>query len=230
MKTKDFTLLAALVVVLSPFFLCPSIYAGYEAFNATHPYITAFLKFALLATAGETVGLRIKTGFYSEPGFGLLPRAVVWGVLGAWIAAAMKIYASGVPLFAEGLGIEGVAEAMKGGFSGTKLIGALMTSIAMNTTLAPVFMTIHKVTDTHILANGGSYCALLRPIPVGTILAGLNWQVMWGFVFKRTIPLFWIPAHTITFLLPGEFQVLFAALLGVMLGILLSVAAVQSRR
>lgn len=230
MKTKDLTFLAALAVVLSPFFLCPAVYAGYEAFNAAHPYITAFLKFALLATAGECVGLRIKTGSYSEPGFGILPHAVVWGLLGIWIAAAMKVFASGVPLFAEGLGIEGVTEAMKGDLSSTKFLGALMTSIAMNTTFAPIFMTIHKITDTHILANGGSLRALIRPIPVGAILAGLNWQVMWGFVFKRTIPLFWIPAHTITFLLPGELQVLFAALLGVMLGILLSVAAVKSRR
>ena len=34
-----------------------------------------------------------------------------------------------------------------------------------------------------------------------------------------------VPAHTITFLLPEEARVLFAALLGVVLGILLAVAA-----
>ena len=51
-----------------------------------------------------------------------------------------------------------------------------------------------------------------------------------GFVFKKTIPFFWIPAHTITFLLPGQYQVLFAALLGVALGIILSIAAVMSRK
>ena len=48
---------------------------------------------------------------------------------------------------------------------------------------------------------------------------------MWGFVFKKTIPLFWFPAHTVTFLLPPSGRVLCAALLGVALGVLLALAA-----
>ena len=63
------------------------------------------------------------------------------------------------------------------------------------------------------------------PIPMGQILQNLNWKVQWGFVFKKTIPFFWFPAHTITFLLPGDARVLFAALLGVVLGIFLAIAA-----
>lgn len=230
MKTKDLLFLAASAAILSPFFLSTEVYGAYTALNAAHPYLLAFFKFALLATAGEAIGLRIKTGSYSEAGFGLMPRAVVWGFLGMWIAASMKVYASGVPNFAASLGIEGVQEAMQGGFSGLKLAGALMISIAMNTSFGVVFMTLHKVTDTHILANGGSLRALLRPIPVGDILSTMNWRVQWDFVFKKTIPLFWIPAHTATFLLPAHLQVLFAALLGVMLGVLLSIAAVLSRK
>ena len=46
---------------------------------------------------------------------------------------------------------------------------------------------------------------------------------MWGKVYKYTIPLFWIPAHTVTFLLPTEFRTLFAALLSVVLGLLMGV-------
>lgn len=60
---------------------------------------------------------------------------------------------------------------------------------------------------------------------MGEIMQNLNWRVQWGFVFKKTIPFFWFPAHTITFLLPGEMRVLFAALLGVALGVILAVAA-----
>jgi hypothetical protein len=52
---------------------------------------------------------------------------------------------------------------------------------------------------------------------------------MWGFVFKKTIPFFWIPAHTITFLLPPQYRVLYAALLSVVLGILLGVAGKQNQ-
>ena len=94
----------------------------------------------------------------------------------------------------------------------------------------PVFMTLHKITDTQILQYEGKLTALIRPLPMGKILSSLNWNVQWGFVFKKTIPFFWIPAHTITFLLPGQYQVLFAALLGVALGIILSIAAVMSRK
>jgi hypothetical protein len=53
----------------------------------------------------------------------------------------------------------------------------------------------------------------------------LNWDRQWSFIFKKTIPLFWYPAHTITFMLPGEYRVLFAALLGVALGVILAIGA-----
>ena len=99
----------------------------------------------------------------------------------------------------------------------------------MNCFFAPMFMTLHKVTDTHILACGGKLSSLVTPIKFGETLASLNWKVQWSFVFKRTIPLFWIPAHTITFLLPADYQVLFAALLSVFLGLFLSIAAVMSQ-
>lgn len=89
-------------------------------------------------------------------------------------------------------------------------------------------MTLHKITDTHILATGGTLHGFFSPIPIGNILQHLNWKVQWNFVFKKTIPLFWYPAHTITFLLPEELRVLFAALLGVALGIILAIAARKS--
>ena len=78
MKTSDFLFLAGAAALLVPFFLCPALYDAYTACNAAHPYLLAFLKFGILSTAGEALGLRIKTGRYNEPGFGLLPRAVVW--------------------------------------------------------------------------------------------------------------------------------------------------------
>jgi ABC-type phosphate/phosphonate transport system permease subunit len=51
----------------------------------------------------------------------------------------------------------------------------------------------------------------------------VNWDMQWNFVIKKTIPLFWFPVHTITFILPPTFQVLFAALLGVALGLILAI-------
>jgi hypothetical protein len=57
------------------------------------------------------------------------------------------------------------------------------------------------------------------------MFANINWNAQWGFVFKKTIPFFWYPAHTITFMLPSDQRVLFAAVLGIVLGVLLAVAA-----
>lgn len=230
MKKSDLFLLLFLLVLLAPFFLFPCCYDMYLTATASHAYLMAFVKFGLLATLGEMIGLRIKEGRYNYSGFGLLPRAVVWGLLGVWIAAAMKLFGTGAPVMLDTFGVNGVAEAMKSTFTMQKFWGAFAISVMMNTTFAPVFMTTHKITDTHILENGGSLAALIRPIPVKRLISSLNWGVQWGFVFKKTIPFFWIPAHTITFLLPPTWQVLFAASLSIVLGILLSVAAVLSRR
>ncbi|MCX7905011.1 MAG: Mpv17/PMP22 family protein, partial [Caloramator sp.] len=45
-----------------------------------------------------------------------------------------------------------------------------------------------------------------------------------SFVVLKTIPFFWIPAHTITFLLPSEYRVLMASFLSIALGAILSLA------
>jgi hypothetical protein len=39
----------------------------------------------------------------------------------------------------------------------------------------------------------------------------------------KTIPFFWIPAHTLTFLLPSEYRVLAAAMLSIALGLILTI-------
>jgi hypothetical protein len=63
---------------------------------------------------------------------------------------------------------------------------------------------------------------------VKKIFPNLNWDVQWNFVFKKTIPFFWIPAHTLTFILPADYQVLFAALLSIALGLILAFASLKS--
>lgn len=229
MKKNDFVFAAVVAALVLPFFLSDTVYDAYKCTNAAHPYFMAFVKFMILSSLGEMMGLRIKQGVYSYKGFGILSRAVVWGFLGVMIAVAMKIFSMGVPVMLETWGLKGMVAAMGGGLSWAKFIDALCISTAMNCFFAPMFMTLHKVTDTHILACGGKLSSLVTPIKFGETLASLNWKVQWSFVFKRTIPLFWIPAHTITFLLPADYQVLFAALLSVFLGLFLSIAAVMSQ-
>ena len=225
MKKSDFAFIAVILAIFAPFALSETLYGWYKTFNAGHGMVMSFLKFAILSTAGELLGLRLSAGVYLKRGFGVWPRAVVWGILGMSINLAMIIFSNGVPVALEYCGLQGATAAMAGPITLMKVLTALCISIGMNGIFAPVFMTFHKITDTHILACGGSLRALATPIPMARIMTGLNWDAQWNFVFKKTIPFFWVPAHTVTFLLPGEARVLFAALLGVVLGVLLAVAA-----
>ncbi len=230
MKRNDLIFTGAIILFFLPFFVSPAVYNWYNTFNADHGMIMSFIKFGILATLGEVIGLRIKTGKYNVPGFGILPRAIVWGFLGLTIKLAFVIFGSGTISFLTYMGMGNAAEAMAGGFSGAKLFVAFCTSVFMNTIYAPVMMTFHKITDTHIVNNGGTVSGLLKPINFSKILTGLNWDVQWNFVFKKTIPLFWYPAHTITFLLPADFQVLFAALLSIALGLILAIASQKGNK
>ncbi len=225
MKRTDLYFALAIAAIFLPFVLSDQLYEWYKAFNAEHGMVMSFLKFGILSTLGEMLGGRISSGKYITPTFGVLPRMIVWGFLGMGINMAMIIFSKGTPMFLEYMGMSGAVESfVADGFTMDKLWVALSVSVAMNTIFAPVFMTFHKITDAHIAANGGSLKALVTPIPMAKRFAELNWQAQWGFVFKKTIPFFWYPAHTITFLLPSEQRVLFAALLGIVLGVLLAVS------
>ena len=226
MKKQDFIVILCVIAVFAPFFIFEPVYEGYKAFNAQHGMVMSFLKFALLSTFGECIGLRITAGVYNRRGFGILPRALVWGFLGMGISMAMKIFSTGTPEFLVSLGMSDAATYKTMALGWEKVFVALCISVAMNTIFAPVFMSFHKITDAHIERSGGTLRGFFTtPFPMGDYMAGLNWRRQWSFVFKKTIPFFWYPAHTITFLLPGDLQVLFAALLGVALGILLALAS-----
>ncbi|MEE0985421.1 MAG: hypothetical protein UH687_07300 [Bacteroidaceae bacterium] len=230
MKRTDIYFALAMTAIFLPFALCTPLYDCYKDFNAAHGMVMSFLKFAILSTMGEMLGCRISTGRYVTPTFGVMPRMVVWGVLGMGINMAMIIFSKGTPMFTEYMGMTSAAESFTAeAFSIDKLWVALAVSVAMNTIFAPVFMTLHKITDAHIAANSGSLRALVTPIPMAQRFASINWEAQWGFVFKKTIPFFWYPAHTITFLLPAEQRVLFAALLGVALGVLLALSAKKGK-
>jgi len=229
MKRNDLVVILITILFFLPFFISKEVYGIYNSFNAQHGMIMSFIKFALLATFGEAIGLRIRTGNYNYKGFGLIPRAIVWGFLGLTIKLAFVIFGSGTPAFLQYLGLENAGAVMKSPeISWLKVFVAFSISALMNIIYAPIMMTFHKITDIHILSNGGTILGLFKPIKFGEIFLSLNWNVQWNFVFKKTIPFFWIPAHTITFLLPVDFQVLFAAILGIVLGVLLAVASQMS--
>ncbi|MFA8451373.1 MAG: Mpv17/PMP22 family protein [Bacteroidales bacterium] len=231
MKKKDLLFVLGAIMLFTPFFISDLVYNSYTGFNKDHGMVMSFIKFAILATAGEVIGLRIRTGNYYEQGFGIIPRAIVWGFLGLTIKLSFIIFANGAPQFLTYLGLENAISAFKSNeFSMLKLFVAFSISASMNIIYAPLMMTLHKITDTHIMSNGGTVIGLFKPINFGKIISNLNWDVQYNFVFKKTIPFFWIPAHTLTFMMPPELRVLFAALLGVALGVILSIATIKSKK
>ncbi len=227
---NDLFFLLGVILFFLPFFISREVFDAYYQFNLEHGLVMSFIKFSILATLGEVIGLRIKTGKYHQKGFGLLPRAIVWGFLGVSIYMAFAIFATGTPLLLEKVGFENASHLLHSDLSWKKVLVSFSIGTALNLFYAPVMMTFHKITDIHILENGGTLRGFFKPIAFARLFREINWDVQWNFVFKKTIPFFWIPAQTITFLLPEEYRVLFAAFLGIILGVLLAIASLMDRK
>lgn len=235
MKRTDVIVLLVVIAFLAPFFLYPSVFEWYRSFNSDHAYLASFLKFALLATFGESIGLRIRTGRYIRPGFGLFPRAIVWGFLGIVLKTAFVIFAEGSPSVLQSMGIlfpdPNPADILRQShFSWVKLVSAFSAGFFLNIFFAPVFMVFHRISDMHITTTGGTLSGFFSPIYFRKSFADLDWDSMWNFVLKKTIPFFWIPAQTLNFMLPEEWRILVAAIYSIILGILLSVAGLMAER
>jgi len=235
MKKNDLLVLGVIILLFLPFFLFTPVFMVYRDFNAGHGYVMSFVKFAILATFGECLGLRIRTGNYLKPGFGLIPRALVWGFLGIVIKTGFVIFGEGAPVMLKSFGVvfptANPADILRlPGFTMLKLLSAFSVSVTLNLLFAPVFMAFHRITDMHILHTSGTIKGFFTPVKVGQYVRDADWSTFWNFVLKRTIPLFWIPAHTLNFMLPEGYRILVAALYSVVLGILLSLAALKEKK
>jgi len=206
---KKSDLLAILFgILIAVFFILEPTREFYVRIYSRLPAVISFLKFGILATTGEMLVLRIKRGRYIEKEFGLLPKMIIWGFLGVGIYMAFGIFSKGVPsLFP---------------MIDNSFLTAFLISLLMNTIFAPVMMLTHHLTDLHISNEGGKFN--LKTFSPLKLLKQADWDKMWSFAFAKTIPFFWIPAHTITFLLPSIYRTLFAALLSIALGLLLALS------
>ena len=229
MKKADIFIILGVIVFFAPFFLFDSVFNFYWETNKEFPYLMSYIKFAILATFGEVLGLRIRKGVYNEKGFGIIPRAIVWGFLGMTVKIAFVIFAVGAPEMLRTMGMNIPADILNQDLSLLKFFVAFMISFTMNLIYAPLLMVTHKITDEHIIQNGGTFSGLFKPFWFGHYLINLNWRVQWEFTFKRVIPFFWIPAQTVNFLFPSEVRILVAALYGIILGVLLAIASQKSK-
>lgn len=193
-----------------------------EQFNGltkAFPYPMGFLKFFILATMGEILAIRIVTGDYKKP-VGLVWRAVVWGFFGMVFVFIFPLFAAGVKdAAAKGLLPKIIyAKGTLGAFG-----FAFFTSMIMNLAFAPTFMAFHRVTDTYIDMGNGNLSEIFK-LKMNDVVGKIDWKGFISFVVCKTLPFFWIPAHTITFLLPPEYRILMAAFLGIALGGILAFA------
>ena len=179
--------------------------------TAAHPYVGGFVKFGLLSTMGELLAIRLSLGFWKKPA-GLTWRIIIWGIIGILITLIFQLFAKGV--------IGCMEIGMLPG-KGNTLAFAFFTSALMNIFFAPVFMAGHKITDTYLDLK---YRDNIEKPTLEQVLKSADWMMFANFVLLKTIPFFWIPAHTITFLMPPEYRIVIAAFLSIALGAILSFA------
>jgi hypothetical protein len=164
-----------------------------------------FIKFAILATMGELLASRLAHRIWKPP-VGMIYKIIVWGLIGVMITFMFSFYFVGVStLFNQ----ESMTLLLR-------ILQAFLTSAIMNLTFGIVFMAMHRMSDTYIEMRGN------HENPTFTeLIEAIDWNRFISFVVFKTIPLFWIPAHTVTFLLPPHYRVLVAAYLSIILGAIL---------
>jgi hypothetical protein len=164
----------------------------YVNFVKQYPVVSAVIQFAILGTFGEVVSRWMAAKRIYSP-FSL--RLLLWKAL-VWslLAVCIKYAFIGFNGFVDAL----IAYAFLPSLDNYS--HAFATSTAMNLQFGPFLVLLHRYLDN------------LYPR-----------QKNWGNIDKSLISLlwFWIPAHTITFMLPKEYQIGLAAVWSVALGIIL---------
>ena len=174
--------------------------AWFQTIQQNHPFGIGFLKFASIAIIGDFLAARLREKHWHVSGF--LAKMVVWGLIGMSLVIIF-------PLFE--LGVRGVFERF--GWPEITLLMAFLMSLSMNVFFAPLMMGFHRLTDGYIDAF-----VLGQKTTFKRLIETMAWPQFLQFTLGKTIPFFWLPAHTLTFLMPEGWRVVYAALLGVSLG------------
>jgi len=81
-------------------------------------------------------------------------------------------------------------------------------------------MVFHRFTDLFIDAKYDE----IKKITLSSLVDKVDWHSLVEFSWAKTCIFFWIPAHTIVFMLPSQYRVLVSAFLSIALGLLLALA------
>jgi hypothetical protein len=160
----------------------------------SYPLLSAAIQFAFLGTLGEIISFSIQKKKLLIPcsWLQLLAKVFAWAILGIVI----KYGFAGMKGFTQSL----LDHELLPAFLGTGLGWAFAVSVFTNVFFGPQMMVFHRLEDNLILGQKG--------------FQGIT--NAW-----KTLIWFWIPAHTITFLLPPDLQISLAALWSLVLGIIM---------
>ena len=214
MKKGDFVWIAALLVWVL-ILVVPSSRALFISVTDAHPYAGGFIKFAILASMGDMLGIRVIKGEWIAPK-GLMYKALVWGIIGLMVTLVFTVF------------MGGAAAAQASGklpFNGSILAQAFFGSSIMNVTFGPMMMVFHRFTDMYIDSKCDNKEA---KVTMRELIEKNDWNSLVEFSWLKTCPFFWIPAHTIVFLLPSYYRVIVSAFLSIALGLLLAFAKKES--
>ena len=164
----------------------------YISLVQAHPILTAMAQFALLGTMGELVSKWLVSRRFFLP---FTPGVSLLKALGwAALAVCIKYAFVGFVAFTDGLVVHGFLP--EPGVVGR----AFLISAFMNLQFGPFLVICHRLIDNAI-----------------------EGRTNWGGLDKAFLSLlwFWIPAHTVTFLLPPDFRIGLAAVWSLALGLIL---------
>ncbi len=156
------------------------------------PITTAMAQFAVLGTLGEMISKWLAVRCFFLP-FGV--RGALLRMLGwAFLAICIKYAFTGFVAFVDGLIAHGLLPEM--GAAGK----AFAVSLSMNLQFGPFLVIAHRLMDNAI-----------------------DGKPNWANLDKGLLSLlwFWVPAHTVTFLLPLHFRIGLAAVWSLALGLIL---------
>lgn len=156
------------------------------------PIISAMIQFAILGTFGEVISRWIRSKSFRYP-FGL--KITLWKmVVWAILAIGIKYAFKGFTGFVEYLEAHNLLPAL-GTFGKAFAISAFM-NMQFGLTLVLAHRALDNLPEKH-----------------------KNWQNLDKSIFS--LVWFWIPAHTVTFVLPELYRIGLAALWSVVLGVIL---------
>lgn len=166
-----------------------------------YPIFSAMVQFAILGTLGEIVSYKVKGG----QGFPFSLKITLGKMLGWAILAIMIKYAfTGFSGFVTALIDHHLLFKIT---SESTLLFAFFKSFFTNLMFGPILILTHRLFDNLIESKK-------------------NWSNLKGALL--TLFWFWVPAHTITFSLPVEYQIGLAALWSLVLGVILGLFTTNS--